>query len=100
MLRNLYYAALRKFSKRRSAQVYQYNKRVKVWKVENPYCRAKIVGVCTNNTEDCHHQKGKIELLLLDEDFWLPVCRCCHTWIENNPNRAKDLGLSLSRLAK
>tara|TARA_Y100000592_G_scaffold37730_1_gene59702 strand:+ start:1052 stop:1198 length:147 start_codon:yes stop_codon:yes gene_type:complete len=33
----------------------------------------------------------------LDVDTWLPVCRNCHTWIENNPVDAKELGFSISR---
>lgn len=90
---------IRKVSKRRQRQLSQYNKRVKEWKEENPLCMAKLSG-CTKHTIDCHHMKGKIELLLLDEKFWLPVCRNCHNWIERNPNDAKEKGLSLSRLAK
>jgi hypothetical protein len=89
---------IRKNSKRRAAQVRQYNKRVKVWKEENPVCKADLPG-CSKQTVDCHHRKGKIELLLLDETYWLPVCRHCHNWIERNPNAAKEKGLSLSRLA-
>lgn len=89
---------MRNRSKRRAKQERQYNKRVKVWKEENPFCQVGGLD-CTELTDDCHHMKGKIELLLLDERYWLPVCRNCHTYLERNPTWAKDNNFSLSRLS-
>lgn len=47
-----------------------------------------------------HHQKGRTGTLFLDERFWIPLCMEAHTWVEMNPNEAKEKGLSLSRLVK
>lgn len=41
--------------------------------------------------------KGKIEELLLEEEFWCPLCEEHHTWAENNPDEAKAIGISLDR---
>lgn len=65
----------------------------------NPICRARITGECAHHAADVHHKKGRGPYLL-DDSTWLPVCRPCHSWIENNPEEAKKLNLSLSRLAK
>lgn len=74
-----------------------YNARVKVWKVENPLCMARLTG-CNGKTTDCHHQSGRIGSKLLDESDWLPVCHVCHAQIETQPLMAKEKKLSKSRL--
>lgn len=71
-----------------------YNARVKVWKLENPQCRAcRVLGEKVNPTEDCHHKRGKLGKLLMDERHWIPMCRMHHDWIRDNPNLARALGL-------
>jgi hypothetical protein len=42
--------------------------------------------------------KGRIGPLLLDISNYLAVCRECHKIIEENPEMAKKLNLSKSRL--
>ena len=59
-------------------------------------CKAKI-HECTLRATDIHHMKGRGQYLL-DTSTWLPVCRSCHNWIENNPEDSYDLGFSLKRL--
>ncbi len=49
---------------------------------------------------EVHHAKGRVGTLFLDERYWVALCSEAHTWVENNPNEAKERGLSLSRLAK
>jgi hypothetical protein len=44
--------------------------------------------------------KGRSGELLMDSRFFVAVCRNCHEWIENHPVEAKELGYSISRLAK
>lgn len=59
-------------------------------------CQATLVD-CTGKATDVHHMAGrgsnhnKIST-------WLAVCRNCHRWIEENPEDAKHLGLSKSRI--
>lgn len=47
-----------------------------------------------------HHSKGRTGTLYLDERYWKALCMVAHEWVEKNPDKAKDLGLSESRLAK
>lgn len=47
---------------------------------------------------EIHHMKGRVGKLLLDDRFWLAVSREGHRRIEENPEWAKEMGYSLSRL--
>lgn len=42
---------------------------------------------------DWHHVRGRSGTLLFDRRFIKDVCRDCHIWIENNPAKARVLGL-------
>jgi len=66
---------------------------------DNPLCKARINGICVHQTSDIHHQKGRVGELLTDQDYWLPVCRPCHSWIELHPTEAQKKGLSFLRLS-
>lgn len=94
--------AVKKVSDKRKEQNHEYFKLVEQFKKDNPQCHAKIlvgmVSICTINTEDPHHRKGRGKYLL-DVSTWLPVCRNCHIYIENHPEEAKEKGWSESRLA-
>lgn len=49
-------------------------------------------GVCAfGKTIDVHHSRGKLGPLLIDQRFWIPVCRTCHDWIGSNPDAARKL---------
>lgn len=74
-----------------------YNARVKVWKVENPKCKAMVSPDCTGETRDCHHMKKRGELLMV-EKYWLPVCGFCHDWIGQNSEEARNRGLTINHL--
>lgn len=75
----------------------EYNARVKVWKVENPQCKAKCNEYCTKDTDDCQHLRGRGKYLM-DESTWMPVCRSCHTYIGDHSKEAYEKGWALSRL--
>lgn len=62
-----------------------------------PRCEAKLVG-CTGISSDVHHKAGRVGENYLKVGTWLSVCRSCHRQIEDNPEMAKELGLSQSRL--
>lgn len=74
-----------------------YNARVKVWKLENPACMARLDG-CTGKTTDCHHIEPRTERNLLIEDNWMPVCSPCHRKITDG--NYIEVGLSKSRNKK
>jgi AMMECR1 domain-containing protein len=61
-----------------------------------PRCEANLTG-CTGITTEVHHKIGRVGENYLKIGTWLAVCRNCHSWIENNPIEAKELGYSESR---
>lgn len=91
------YKAPNKISAKQKVKNQEYSERVKEWKKENPKCAAIIENVCTGATEDCHHQKKRGELLMV-EKYWIPVCRACHQWIGDNAEEARNRGLTINHL--
>ena len=73
----------------------KYSKLRRNYLEERSVCKAKIHN-CSLLATDIHHMKGRGPYLL-DTSTWLPVCRSCHNWIENNPEDSYDLGFSLKR---
>ena len=70
----------------------------------------KICPVTYQPTTDIHHKMGRVGFadswarinnipMLLDERYWLAVSREGHRQIEENPEWAKEMGYSLSRLS-
>lgn len=88
-------------SPRRAAEERRYNKRVKEWlqEPENEVCR-----VCQgeqeempNRATECHHMKSRIGALLMDERYWLPICRMHHIFITEHSLWAIQNRYSLPR---
>lgn len=87
-----------KVSEKKKKLDQQYSKVRKQYLTAQPFCEAKIPDVCTKVATDIHHQIGKAsEEDYLNPDYFLSVCRGCHTVIETNPAFAKQQGFSLSR---
>lgn len=84
-------------SKKRQKQDRVYQTLRKVYLENHQLCKAQLGG-CTGNSTEIHHKKGRTEQLLTDIQYFLPVCRNCHDFIEMNSKKAKELGLSLNRL--
>lgn len=91
------YSPPKKVSAKQKEKNAEYSARVKEWKKENPVCQARIFPVCTRHTEDCHHQKKRGDLLMI-EKYWIPVCRACHQWIGDNAEEARNRGLTINHL--
>lgn len=68
----------------------------KVFLNNRPVCEAALTN-CTFVATEIHHMKGRKEFLL-DERFFLPMCRNCHSYLEIHVEEAKAKGLSLDRL--
>jgi hypothetical protein len=92
-------AIVKKISDKMLSKVSQYSKLRKAFLKQHPVCIARVIDDCTKLATDIHHSAGRNGDLFLDISTWKPVCRNCHTWIELHPDKAKELGLSLSRLA-
>lgn len=89
---------LNQVSERSKGKMSEYNTRSRMYKKENPICRADLPG-CSKTTADVHHMKGRGKYLL-DESTWLPVCRNCHDTIHQYPKESKELGLLISKNSK
>ncbi len=85
-------------SKKRSSEERQYAKNRRVFLREHPICCANIPGICSIQSTEVHHAKGRIGELLLDQTYWKPLCHSCHNWVDHNPEAATDLGLIINRL--
>lgn len=72
-----------------------YNKKKKAYLLAFPICEVKN---CKRDSVDVHHKKGRVGSLLIDDNFFMAVCRLCHTQIELNPIWAKKNDYSLDRL--
>ncbi len=82
-----------KNSVKRTKQNAEYNKQVK------EFLKGKACVVFPElRATQVHHAAGRIELLLLDQKYWLPVSDKGHVEVENNPKWAKEHGFSVSRL--
>lgn len=85
-------------SSKRSKEEAEYSRRRIAFLARHPICQANLLGICTRYATEVHHKKGRIGSLLLDVKHWLAACHHCHQWIELNPIKAKEMGLSESRL--
>jgi hypothetical protein len=90
-------------SKERARQLAAYRKRLPDWFRDNPHCKAceslrwhrgGTSKWLIKRTTECHHIRGRNGWLLLDEKYWLPVCRSCHEWITLHGKEARQLGFS------
>lgn len=84
-------------SKKRQGEMDTYGKLRDAFLYIKINCEAKLVG-CTGKATDVHHKAGRVGENYLKVGTWLAACRNCHRWIEDNPEEAKELGLSQSRL--
>lgn len=84
-------------SKKRQGEMDTYGRLRDAFITAKPRCEAKLQS-CTGISTDVHHKAGRVGNNYLKVGTWLAVCRSCHRWIENNPEAAKELGFSESRL--
>ena len=80
-------------SQKRAKQEKEYSAKRKIFLSEHPLCQANISGLCTSQSTDIHHIKGRSGELLLEVSEWMSACRSCHDWIHLNPKIARDKGL-------
>jgi hypothetical protein len=87
---------IKQVSNKQAIKNQQYSKERKLFLAENPLCKANLPN-CTKIATDVHHKRGRGEFFLKQET-WIGLCRTCHNRVEENPDEAKQLGLSESRL--
>lgn len=86
-----------KRSEKRARQEKEYTKLAKDFLKNHPVCEYPA---CNQPSTTIHHMAGRISLLLCDVRYFKALCLDCHVFCENNPEKAKELGLSKSRLNK
>lgn len=84
-------------SVKRKVEMDEYGKKRTAFLALHNQCQAKLSN-CTGTSTDVHHKNGRIGDNYLNISTWMAVCRTCHNWIELNPEDAKTLGFSNSRL--
>ena len=84
---------INKVSSKRRSQLYTYSLLKKKYMDKHRLC---IVCV-RNDATDIHHMKGRENDLLLDINYWLPVCRSCHRKITDDSAWAIRNGYSYKR---
>lgn len=61
---------------------------------ENRWCLVSLaLGWKKRRATQCHHFRGRVNALLLDKRFWLPVSMAGHQWIQDHPKAAQACGL-------
>jgi len=88
--------SLPKISKKKEIENQEYSILRVEFLTKHPTCQAKLPG-CTVLSTDIHHMKGRGKYTL-DISTWLSTCRTCHTYIENNPDVAKEYGFTKTRI--
>jgi hypothetical protein len=89
----------KKVTEKRKSQLIEYSKLRVQFLSQHKYCAVKLPG-CTILATEIHHQKGRENYLLLDTQYWLPVCRSCHNTITEHSKLAIEKGFSISRHKK
>lgn len=89
--------SIARVSPKRKTEMDEYSKRRELFLIAHPRCEANLVG-CTRVATDVHHTEGRVGNNYLNMSKWKALCRHCHQWVEENPEEAKELGLSQSRL--
>ena len=85
-------ARIHPVSKSRAARLGVYRRQVAAWRKrqENRTCRYPG---CGRQKPDVHHSRGRSGVLLLEEQFWIPLCREHHVWVGDHPFEARQMGL-------
>jgi len=84
-------------STKRRVEMDEYGKKRVAYLAIHSTCQAGLVE-CTGQATEIHHKAGRVGELYTKVSNFLAVCRNCHRFIEENPEEAKHLGLSESRL--
>lgn len=88
--------AISPVSDKKAKELAKYCKLRDKYLADHPIC--EFPG-CGSREVTLHHMKGRIGSLLHDKRYFKALCWSHHQWVELNPDEAKRMGLSLSRLS-
>jgi NADH pyrophosphatase NudC (nudix superfamily) len=80
-------------SSKRKKKDLEYSKLRKRFLTDFSLCQIAVKG-CSVNATDVHHKfsGSDRDTYYLVQSTWLAVCRACHSWIHENPEKARILG--------
>lgn len=84
-------------SEKKAKQLVEYRKARDEYFKDHPRC--EFLG-CYKTDITLHHMAGRTGDLLTDKRYFKSLCVKHHRWVEENPESAKKLGLSTTRLDK
>jgi hypothetical protein len=86
-------SAISQVSSKRKKKDQEYLKLRNRFLTQNHLCQLAVAG-CTNGATDVHHKfsGSDRDTYYLVQSTWLAVCRACHSWIHENPEKARILG--------
>lgn len=84
-------------SDKQTKRLAEYRKARDEYFKDNPICEYPN---CTSREITLHHSKGRTGDLLYNKTYFKSLCIKHHSWCEENPTEAQDLGLSFKRLDK
>jgi 5-methylcytosine-specific restriction endonuclease McrA len=80
-------APIKPISDKRAKELAEYRIVRDKYKEENPQCEK-----CGDPMSDIHHKNGRNGKRVSDSEYFMSVCRPCHTWIHENPEDARAMG--------
>lgn len=86
--------SVKKVSDKRAEQNAEYLAEHEPWLKEHDKCEA-----CGDPSEEVHHKNGRFGERLLDQAYWMAVCKVCHREIHANPEWAREQGYLILRSA-
>lgn len=91
------WVAIASIGMKRQEALKEYRKRRDAYFKEYPVCEFPD---CTSTDITLHHMRGRIGILLIDIQYFKSLCGKHHRFVEENPETAQKLGLSMKRLNK
>ena len=77
---------IKPISDKRAEELKEYRRVRDVYKCKHPKCER-----CGNDASEIHHKNGRNGARLVDDEYFMSVCRKCHNWIHANPEKAREL---------
>lgn len=90
--------SIKKVSKKREIENIIYFREREQFLKDNKACQLKTP-VCTKTATVIHHVNGRA-IYFLDKETWMPSCRKCNNWVEENDAEARKMGLKKSKFSK
>jgi len=65
-------------------------------KIMPPWLEGKCCRMCSESRHGhicVHHSRGRLGILLIMTEYWIPLCLKHHNWCHSHISEARDLGI-------